>query len=53
MLCRPRHNLDLLFYHLKQRCYVVVELKTTPFKPAYAGSRDNHYVLIMALIGGI
>lgn len=29
--------IDLLFYHLKQRCYVVVELKTTPFKPEYAG----------------
>ncbi|NLP63487.1 DUF1016 domain-containing protein [Paraburkholderia sacchari] len=28
---------DLLFYHLKLRCYVVVELKTTPFKPEYAG----------------
>ncbi|MHA6829656.1 PDDEXK nuclease domain-containing protein [Ralstonia pseudosolanacearum] len=27
----------LLFYHLKLRCYVVVELKTTPFKPEYAG----------------
>ncbi|WP_415867899.1 PDDEXK nuclease domain-containing protein [Burkholderia ambifaria] len=26
----------LLFYHLKLRCYVVVELKTTPFKPQYA-----------------
>ncbi|HEX8829043.1 MAG TPA: PDDEXK nuclease domain-containing protein, partial [Xanthobacteraceae bacterium] len=29
--------IDLLFYHLKLRCYVVVELKTTPFKPEYAG----------------
>ena len=28
---------DLLFYHLKLRCYVVVELKATPFKPEYAG----------------
>jgi predicted nuclease of restriction endonuclease-like (RecB) superfamily len=28
---------DLLFYHLKLRCYVAVELKTTPFKPEYAG----------------
>lgn len=25
--------IDLLFYHLKLRCYVVVELKTTPFRP--------------------
>ncbi|MCA3183975.1 MAG: DUF1016 family protein [Cupriavidus sp.] len=29
--------IDLLFYHVKLRCYVVVELKTTPFKPDYAG----------------
>lgn len=29
--------LDLLFYHLKLRCYVVIELKTTKFKPEYAG----------------
>lgn len=29
--------IDLLFYHLKLRCYVVVELKTTDFKPSYAG----------------
>lgn len=29
--------IDLLFYHLKLRCYVVVELKATPFKPEYAG----------------
>jgi predicted nuclease of restriction endonuclease-like (RecB) superfamily len=25
--------IDMLFYHLKARCYVVVELKATPFKP--------------------
>lgn len=29
--------IDLLFYHLKLRCYVVVELKAAPFKPEYAG----------------
>lgn len=29
--------IDLMFYHLKLRCYVVVELKVTPFKPEYAG----------------
>ncbi|KVH67483.1 hypothetical protein WL40_15995 [Burkholderia ubonensis] len=29
--------IDLLFYHLKLRCYVVVELKATPFRPDYAG----------------
>lgn len=29
--------LDLLFYHLKLRCYVVIELKAGEFKPEYAG----------------
>jgi predicted nuclease of restriction endonuclease-like (RecB) superfamily len=27
--------LDLLFYHLKLRCYVVIELKTGDFKPEH------------------
>ncbi|MCX6052908.1 MAG: PDDEXK nuclease domain-containing protein [Campylobacterales bacterium] len=29
--------IDLLFYHLKLRCYVVIELKTGKFKPEYSG----------------
>lgn len=29
--------IDLLFYHLKLRCYIVIELKTGKFKPEYAG----------------
>ncbi|MBX3230648.1 MAG: DUF1016 family protein [Labilithrix sp.] len=29
--------LDLLFYHLKLRAYVVIELKATKFKPEYVG----------------
>ncbi|MCU0923256.1 MAG: PDDEXK nuclease domain-containing protein [Burkholderiaceae bacterium] len=33
---------DLLFYHLKLRCYVVIELKRGPFKPEYAG-KVNFY----------
>ncbi len=28
---------DLLFYHLKLRCFVVVELKAVPFDPAFIG----------------
>ena len=35
--------IDLLFYHLKLRCYVVIELKTTDFKPEYAG-KMNFYL---------
>ncbi|MBI5595796.1 MAG: DUF1016 domain-containing protein [Elusimicrobia bacterium] len=29
--------IDLLFYNLKLRCFVVIELKNRPFKPEYAG----------------
>lgn len=29
--------IDLLFYNLSLRCYVVIELKTGEFKPEYAG----------------
>ncbi len=28
---------DLLFYHLKLRCFIVVELKVTDFEPSYLG----------------
>ncbi|MBS9783660.1 MAG: DUF1016 family protein [Pasteurella sp.] len=30
-------RIDLLFYHLKLRCYVVIELKAVDFKPEFAG----------------
>jgi predicted nuclease of restriction endonuclease-like (RecB) superfamily len=36
-------RLDLLFYHLKLRCYVVIELKVDEFKPEYAG-KLNFYL---------
>lgn len=35
--------IDLLFYHLKLRCYVAIELKTGDFKPEYAG-QINFYL---------
>jgi len=36
-------RLDLLFYHLRLRCYVVIDLKTGDFKPEYAG-KMNFYL---------
>ena len=35
--------IDLLFYHLKLRCFVVIELKDKDFKPEYAG-KLNFYL---------
>ena len=34
--------IDLLFYHLKLRCYVVIELETGEFKPEYAEKLKFH-----------
>jgi predicted nuclease of restriction endonuclease-like (RecB) superfamily len=34
--------IDLLFYHLKLRCFVVIDLKRGDFKPEYAG-KINFY----------
>lgn len=31
------YYIDLLFYHLELRSYIIIELKTTKFKPEYAG----------------
>ncbi len=39
-------RVDLLFYHLRLRCFVVIELKKGPFKPEYAG-KLNYYLNIV------
>lgn len=38
--------IDLLFYHTKLRCYVVIELKKGKFKPEYAG-KVNFYCSVV------
>lgn len=40
------YYLDLLFYHIKLKCYVVIELKSGKFKPEYAG-KLNFYLNLM------
>ena len=37
---------DLLFYHVKQHCYVVVEVKATDFDAAYAGQLGTYVVAV-------
>jgi predicted nuclease of restriction endonuclease-like (RecB) superfamily len=37
------YYIDLLFYHIKLKCYVVIELKNTKFIPEYAG-KLNFYL---------
>lgn len=37
------YRLDLLFYHVKLRCFVIIDLKAGPFKPEYTG-KMNFYL---------
>jgi predicted nuclease of restriction endonuclease-like (RecB) superfamily len=39
-------HIDLLFYHLKLRSFVVIDLKTGEFKPEYAG-KMNFYLSVV------
>ena len=38
--------IDLLFYHTKLHCYIIVELKNTEFKPEYVG-KVNFYLSVI------
>lgn len=38
--------LDLLFYHLRLRCFVVIDLKMEPFEPEFAG-KMNFYLSVV------
>lgn len=42
--------IDLLFYHLKLRCFVVIELKDKEFKPEYAGKMNFYLSAIDDLV---
>lgn len=42
--------IDLLFYHLKLRCYVVIELKAGPFKPEHAGQLNFYLSAVDAQV---
>ncbi|KKP28850.1 MAG: hypothetical protein UR12_C0016G0007 [candidate division TM6 bacterium GW2011_GWF2_30_66] len=42
--------IDLLFYHLKLRCYIVVELKATDFDPRDAGQINFYLSAVDSLV---
>ncbi len=44
------YYIDLLFYHLKLRCFVVIELKDKEFKPEYAGKLNFYLSAIDDLV---
>jgi len=38
--------IDMLFYHIRLRCYVVLEVKVTEFEPAYMGQLGTYVVAV-------
>jgi predicted nuclease of restriction endonuclease-like (RecB) superfamily len=44
------YYIDLLFYHIKLKCYVVLELKNTKFIPEYAGKLNFYLSAIDSLL---
>jgi predicted nuclease of restriction endonuclease-like (RecB) superfamily len=44
------YYIDLLFYHTKLKCYVVIELKNTKFVPEYAGKLNFYLSAVDSLI---
>jgi len=45
-LNEKEYFIDLLFYHIPMRCYVVVELKNKDFEPEFAGKLNFYLTLI-------
>lgn len=43
VVCGRTRKIDLLFYHIRLRCYIVCELKAKQFEPEFAG-KLNFYV---------
>ena len=38
--------MDMLFYHIRLRCYVVLEVKVTDFEPAFMGQLGTYVVAV-------
>ncbi len=44
------YYIDLLFYHIRLKCYVVIELKNTRFIPEYAGKLNFYLSAVDSLL---
>jgi predicted nuclease of restriction endonuclease-like (RecB) superfamily len=42
--------IDMLFYHLKLRCFVVIDLKVTEFRPEYSGKMNFYVAAVNAML---
>lgn len=49
-IAEDTYKIDLLFYHLKLRCYVAIDLKMGKFKPADAGQMNFYLSALDDLI---
>ncbi len=45
-------RIDLLFYHIKLRCYIVLELKAVAFQPEFAGKLNFYVTAVNHLLKG-
>lgn len=44
------YYIDLLFYHIKLKCYVIIELKNTSFMPEYTGKLNFYLSAVDSLL---
>lgn len=44
------YYIDMLFYHLKLRCYVVIELKVCKFEPGFLGQLSMYQNVVDAIL---
>lgn len=49
-IAENEYSIDLLFYHIRLKCYVVIELKNTKFVPEYAGKINFYLSAIDSLL---
>jgi hypothetical protein len=50
MVGSTEYRLDLLFYHTKLKCYVVIELKVKNFEPEYTGKIGFYVTIVDKLV---
>lgn len=46
------YRMDMLFYHIQLKCYVVVELKARAFQPEFAGKLNFYVTAVDRLLKG-
>jgi len=50
IVSEKEYFIDLLFYHTRLKCYVVIELKNTEFKPEYTGKLNFYLSAVDSLV---